>query len=1408
MAAANIKLVLSLTDNATAPLQRELFKTQQKIKAFASKVKGYAGAITGFLAGLAAYKLVGFMSQLGQMDVMLRNFTGSAELATQGFEQIVSVARQVPYSLQNITNAFTRLKIAGVGGAKDAVLSLSNALAAFGGTNEDLSSAVKAIEQMAGKGVVSLEELRGQLAERIPSAIRIMAQSMGMGVDELVKQISLGKVKAMPAIEALLEGFKRFYDGSAKAMANTYQGLLNQISTEYALLANKMRGTEIWIDLKAGLAVFKDYLKDLVSGSDISAVNSGVRKIEDIFWDFALGIAEVSDLVTPVIKGMWNLIEEAVKGYKGMPDVVKEVGLFGAVFGGKKMRLVLAGLGFMSSQIQNIRNIIDLFKVDPDVKNSMLNYANMEGGSDNVFTFYKRLSAIMRQHKASMEDESSTTEKTTDSLVGKVEALRASFEAHKTEIEATEDYVAASRKQVITDQAHIDLYSKMADMSKISQAAQDKLFEATATREQKAQKSIEEWRDTQVTALEEARDALIRFANTHKGVAEETFFEDLTVDFDTAMDSINNTYIKLTTDLNKNTEKVGVVWDHTFERMTDTLADFIKNGKFDFSNFFDWIKGSLAQVAATEMMGSFKSFFSPASSAAAGAAAAGNPDLKYNFDSSGLWQQGVGLVSNLTGIGSKAASGLASAVGYDVSASSISAAMTSWVPIIGWIYAAVEAGRSLASWNKSKGYNTLGFTTVSDVFSGDFFTDPVFQSAYGLAGMSDKSAGLAMDVAKRQGNWGMFFNRLPKFTQSTVTPIQSFLGDFFEEKNILGDVGKWVVDPIGSILKSIFGDGTKRSYLYRRYFTTFGAEGMDKEYTQSRREIGFPVEYEDLDKASESMSDQLVIFLDSLATQFDNILPGFRDSLLGKTFSWDLHWNAEDKKDFEDDTKINVMRFMQGAVKPLALEFTNALQTDFIDTLDLSIFTEDFKNNLESAIGGIFEGIDFSDVETVDDLQAKLDEINAKGEELQPYFEYIEQVKAITAQFDEAVKTHSLSEYALSLESINTQYEEYKAALGPLGVDISKLTSLTEAWQIAIEDLNQSYSDALMQRVGLEESHINTIGELNAKYAEYGVATTTTMEEWAQVVMDLINDPSLWQVVSELGVDPDELIADIGYVKDYETALYELSATAREATLSIIANIQALDAKLMGTSDSELLGAQLQSIGDKYGYEMPDTYEQFRADIISAYEIVPENFTDELWEDIYAAQQLYLAMDGVTEAATSAQAAIDGWARLHESISDQISGMLYSEDNPESAQGRLDALAEEYTRLTGGRTGEDLIGWLGGMDAETAQTTTAKIQELLSTSLGLSQEVYQRPSEEYQYVFDWILDELNLLDTFTGAKAGMPGVSTVNNSWEIHISIDGASDPEAIAAEVEASIARSIESGVLSSTIKEVVLYG
>lgn len=169
MAAANIKLVLSLTDNATAPLQRELFKTQQKIKAFASKVKGYAGAITGFLAGLAAYKLVGFMSQLGQMDVMLRNFTGSAELATQGFEQIVSVARQVPYSLQNITNAFTRLKIAGVGGAKDAVLSLSNALAAFGGTNEDLSSAVKAIEQMAGKGVVSLEELRGQLAERIPS---------------------------------------------------------------------------------------------------------------------------------------------------------------------------------------------------------------------------------------------------------------------------------------------------------------------------------------------------------------------------------------------------------------------------------------------------------------------------------------------------------------------------------------------------------------------------------------------------------------------------------------------------------------------------------------------------------------------------------------------------------------------------------------------------------------------------------------------------------------------------------------------------------------------------------------------------------------------------------------------------------------------------------------------------------------------------------------------------------------------------------------------------------------------------------------------------------------------------------------------------------------------------------------
>lgn len=83
---------------------------------------------------------------------------------------------------------------------------------------EDVKGALLAISQMASKGKVQAEELRGQLGERLPGAFDIAARSMGVTQQELNKMLETGQVIAedfLPRFAAQLQS--EFAEGAAKA---------------------------------------------------------------------------------------------------------------------------------------------------------------------------------------------------------------------------------------------------------------------------------------------------------------------------------------------------------------------------------------------------------------------------------------------------------------------------------------------------------------------------------------------------------------------------------------------------------------------------------------------------------------------------------------------------------------------------------------------------------------------------------------------------------------------------------------------------------------------------------------------------------------------------------------------------------------------------------------------------------------------------------------------------------------------------------------------------------------------------------------------------------------------------------------------------------------------------------------
>lgn len=72
--------------------------------------------------------------------------------------------------------------------------SVANAGAKLRLSSDDVTGALRALEQMAAKGKVQAEELRGQLGERLPRAFELAAKAMGVTTAELNKMLEDGKV--------------------------------------------------------------------------------------------------------------------------------------------------------------------------------------------------------------------------------------------------------------------------------------------------------------------------------------------------------------------------------------------------------------------------------------------------------------------------------------------------------------------------------------------------------------------------------------------------------------------------------------------------------------------------------------------------------------------------------------------------------------------------------------------------------------------------------------------------------------------------------------------------------------------------------------------------------------------------------------------------------------------------------------------------------------------------------------------------------------------------------------------------------------------------------------------------------------------------------------------------------------
>ena len=203
-----------------------------------SGIASLAGAFAGLGIGAAG---IGFLRGSVNAAVELETITKklSNTLGAQGAGQALSFTKglsdQLGLSFKTLANSFGSFTAAATAAnvplsqQKDLFSAVSKAAQALGLSNDEINGSLLALQQVAAKGTVSAEELRGQLGERLPIALAAAARGLGITQQELLKLVESGRLTASEFFPALTKGLNELTAGAGgtETAAQNFQKLAN-----------------------------------------------------------------------------------------------------------------------------------------------------------------------------------------------------------------------------------------------------------------------------------------------------------------------------------------------------------------------------------------------------------------------------------------------------------------------------------------------------------------------------------------------------------------------------------------------------------------------------------------------------------------------------------------------------------------------------------------------------------------------------------------------------------------------------------------------------------------------------------------------------------------------------------------------------------------------------------------------------------------------------------------------------------------------------------------------------------------------------------------------------------------------------------------------------------------------------
>lgn len=336
----------------TQGLDDAVGKTNQNTRGLAKSSKqGFGGMVkwakraavaTGLIFGLG--QAIAFGNEVTNVTAKMEGYTNAIEFASgadgaKNLQFLDDTIKNLSLDIDSSYSGFQTLSGSLKGTAlegkatRDIFESVGIAASVMNLSADQSKGAFLALSQMASKGKVQAEELRGQLGERIPGALGIAARSMGVTQAKLNDMLDNGEVYANDFLPKFAKELKKTFQDGLPAAANSMQAAINKKNNALLTFKNAfgtyMRPAIVGIlNLKAKFFAFMEQLLPKLRPiwESFKNIGSALSPLTDRFSHMGTAIGGTQGLLDGIkfaLDALAIVVEIAANGIGFLIDIVK-----------------------------------------------------------------------------------------------------------------------------------------------------------------------------------------------------------------------------------------------------------------------------------------------------------------------------------------------------------------------------------------------------------------------------------------------------------------------------------------------------------------------------------------------------------------------------------------------------------------------------------------------------------------------------------------------------------------------------------------------------------------------------------------------------------------------------------------------------------------------------------------------------------------------------------------------------------------------------------------------------------------------------------------------------------------------------------------------------------------------------